>query len=112
MLFILHNLWLRGLFTYLQSEPRTRTIGILKVVVVFKKGMDCYRMILYYPPRGTVTLDLPKSSCKKERDDLSRTVHSWKTQLNSRTVFSTAGGTFDHDVLPIGDKIVLFREGN
>ena len=43
-------------------------------------------------------VDLPKSSCRKERDDLSQTAHSWKTQLDGRTVFGTAGGTFDHDV--------------
>ena len=45
-----------------------------------------------------MTLDLPKSSCKKERDDLSRTANSWITQLDGRMVFGTADGTFDHNV--------------
>ena len=43
-------------------------------------------------------LDLPKSSWRKERDDLSRSVNSWITQLDGRTVFGTADGTFDHNV--------------
>ena len=42
-------------------------------------------------------VDLPKSSWKKGIDDLSRAVHSWITQLDGRTVFGTADGTFDHN---------------
>ena len=56
-------------------------------------------------------LDLPKSFWKKGRDDLSRTAHNWITQLDSRTVFGTADGTFDHTVWPIADRILLFPEG-
>ena len=55
-------------------------------------------------------MDLPKSSCKKERDDLSRAAHSCITQLDGRTVFGTADGTFDHDVWPMANKILLFPE--
>ena len=43
-------------------------------------------------------LDLPKSSWKKGRDNLSLTAHSWITQLGGQTVFGTADGTFDHNV--------------
>ena len=55
-----------------------------------------------------IPLDLPKSSWKKGIDDLSRAVHSWITQLDGRTVFGTADGTFDHKALPMGDKILYF----
>ena len=42
-----------------------------------------------------VPLDLPKSSLKKGRDDLSRTAHSWITQLDGWTVFGMADQLFD-----------------
>ena len=44
------------------------------------------------------SLDLPKSSWRKERDDLSQTLNSWITQLDDRMVFGMADGTFDHNV--------------
>ena len=76
--------------------------GILKVFHLFCEMNTSRKLIKSFEDFANsevvIEIDLPKSYCKKEKDDLSLTAHSWIIQLDGRTVFGTAGGTFDHNL--------------
>ena len=65
-----------------------------------------YQIVDLQGSRALIHSDLLKLSYKKERDNLLLKVHSWITQLDR--VFGMSHGIFDHDVLPVADKILLF----